>query len=125
MIDTTEADADSRIARKRQLRVLIATEPRLYRETIGRTIQDLRPHLEVTVVEPDALVAEVRRLAPRLIICSQANTLTLDVEEIVWVEFRPYDEPRAKICIGRQRSELEEVKLDDLLSIVDETERMA
>lgn len=120
----TETGADSPLTRKPQLQILVAMEPRIYREAIGCTIQDLRPHLEVTVVEPGALTAEVERLTPKLVICGQANTGVLGVEEMVWVEFRPYDAPVAKICIGSRCSELEEVELDDLLSIVDETERI-
>jgi hypothetical protein len=38
------------------------------------------------------------------------------------VEFRPYEHPPARVCLGGKRWELEEVELSDLLSVVDEAE---
>src|SRR5215207_3162129 len=44
-------------------RVVVAVEPRAYRTAIGSAIQALRPHREVTVVEPDELQAEMARFS--------------------------------------------------------------
>ena len=55
------------------MRVLMAIEPRSYREVIGEAIRGLRPHLEVVIVEPDALEPEMARLDPELVICSQPS----------------------------------------------------
>ncbi|MDP9479605.1 MAG: hypothetical protein M3R38_28740 [Actinomycetota bacterium] len=41
------------------------------------------------------------------------------------MEFLPYEHPPARICLAGRRWELEEVELEDLLSIVDETEDLA
>lgn len=38
---------------------------------------------------------------PELVICSQADGRP------AWVEFRPYDEPAAQLCLGGLCSELE------------------
>jgi len=99
--------------------VLVALEPRSYREVIGEAIQDLRPHLEVKVVEPEKLGAEVARLDPEVVLCSQPNTFTSSGRRH-WVEFNPYDKPTGTLCVGGRRSELEEVGLNDLLSVVDQ-----
>jgi hypothetical protein len=40
------------------------------------------------------------------------------------VEFRPYEELPARVCLAGRRWELEEVELEDLLSIVDRTEEL-
>lgn len=104
-------------------KVLVAIEPRAYRTVIGRAIQMLRPHLEVAVVEPDHLLAEVVRLDPALVICSQTKPSTSDGER-VWVEFRPYDEATAKVCVGGRCARLFEPNLDDLLSVVDAAEQL-
>ena len=37
----------------------------------------------------------------------------------------PYEHPPARICLAGRRRELEEVELEDLLSIVDEAEELA
>jgi hypothetical protein len=103
-------------------KILVAVEPRAYRTAIGRVIQDQRPHLEVTVVEPDDLQAEVAHLDPALMICSQPKPATSD-RWPAWVEFRPYDEASVKVCIGGRFARLYEPNSDDLLSVVDEAER--
>jgi hypothetical protein len=105
-------------------RLLVAMEPRAYRTVIGRAIQILRPHLEVTVVEPDDLLAEVARVDPALVISSQPKPATSDGGP-AWVEFRPYDEASAKVCIGGRCARLHEPNLDDMLSVVDEAERLS
>jgi hypothetical protein len=105
-------------------KILVAMEPRAYRTVIGRAIQILRPHLEVTIVEPDDLPAEVARLDPALVISGQPKPATSDGGP-AWVEFRPYDEASAKVCIGGRCARLYEPNLDDLLSVVDEAERLS
>ena len=40
------------------------------------------------------------------------------------MEFRPYEELPARVCLAGRRWELEEVELSDLLSIVDRTEEL-
>src|SRR5215211_6670010 len=97
-------------------KILVAVEPRAYRTTIGRAIQILRPHLEVTVVEPDDLQAEVAHLDPVLVISGQPKPATSDGGP-AWVEFRPYNEASAKVCIGGRCAQLYEPNLDYLLSV--------
>jgi len=53
------------------MRVLMAIEPRSYREVIGAAIRGLRPHLEVVIVDPDALEPEMARLDPELVVCNR------------------------------------------------------
>ena len=106
------------------MRVLMAIEPRSYREVIGEAIRGLRPHLEVVIVEPDALEPEMARLDPELVICSRPSIVATNGRP-AWIEFRPYDQPAATIYVGGRRFELEEVELEDLLSVVDEAERLA
>jgi hypothetical protein len=50
------------------LRVVVAIEPRSYRQVIGRALRALRPHLvEVVVLDPDTLEAGVARMEPHLV----------------------------------------------------------
>jgi hypothetical protein len=105
-------------------RVLVAVEPRAYRSAIGSVIQALRPHLEVTVVEPDELHAEVARLEPALVISSQPRPATSDGGP-AWVELRLYEEASARVCIGGRCARLYDPNLYDLLSVVDEAERLS
>ena len=103
--------------------VLIAIEPRSYRQIIGRTIQALRPHLEVVVLDPDTLEAGVARLDPELVFANRPASSSSG--ERAWVEFRPYEEPPARVGLAGRTWELSEVELSDLLSIVDEAEELS
>jgi hypothetical protein len=49
-------------------KVLVAIEPLAYRTIIGNALQALRLRVEVIVGESDALLAEVARLKPGLMI---------------------------------------------------------
>jgi hypothetical protein len=108
--------------------VLIAIEPRSYRQVIGQTIQALRPHVEVVVLDPDTLGVGVTRLEPDLVFADRPDTFGPEggpTRRSAWVEFRPYEQPPARVCLAGRRWELEEVELSDLLSIVDRTEELS
>lgn len=119
MVGLTEAEATEYPAIGR-VRILVAIEPRSYREVIASTMQILRPRVEVIIVEPEELGSEMMRLDPELVICSLPETARLDYGRPAWVEFRPYERPAARISIEGRYSELDVVELADLLSIVDD-----
>jgi len=107
------------------MQLIVAIEPRSYRQVIGQAIRALRPHVKVTILEPDTLRAGVRRLKPELVFAGLPDTFGASGKATgrsAWVEFRPYEHPPAKVCLGGRRWELEEVELSDLLSVVDEAE---
>ena len=53
-----------------KMRVLVANDPCLYREAITDA---LRPHIEVSAIEPGVLEGEVARLRPHLVVCNQIS----------------------------------------------------
>lgn len=99
-------------------RVLIANEPRAYREVLGATFRALRPHVEVVVAEPPALDSVLERVSPDMVVCSHA---TPSVQEGVpiWIDLYPDGEAWTVICIHGRRSTRTDVDLDDLLRIMD------
>ena len=99
-------------------RILMANEPRAYREGIAAVISQLRPTVEVEMVEPDGLDDSIRRCVPDMVICSKA-TETLKVRVRVWVELYPENGAVSVANIGDRRVEYTEIQLPDLLSIVD------
>lgn len=105
-------------------RVLMANEPRAYREGIAAVISQLRPEVEITTVEPNALDASISRLAPDMVICSKATDM-LKGRVRVWVELYPEHAARSVASIGGRRMEYAEIQLPDLLSIVDKAEELA
>lgn len=124
MAATAEAGTDGLLAAKRP-GILIAVEPRSYREAIGDALRILRPHLEVAVVDPGDLVMEMMRLDPALVICSLPETSITHYGRPAWFEFCPYEKLGARISIEGRYSEMEEVELADLLSVVDDCAEVA
>src|SRR4028118_2143359 len=99
--------------------VLIAIEPRSYRQVIGQTIQALRPHVEVVVLEPSTLGAGVTRLDPDLVFADRPDDACAPTGRPAWVEFRPYEQPPARECLARGGWGRAAGELSDLLAIVD------
>ncbi|HEX2729153.1 MAG TPA: hypothetical protein VHM16_05315 [Rubrobacteraceae bacterium] len=108
------------------MKVLIAIEPRSYREVIGLAIEELRPNLRVEVVEPGTLQSEVSRLRPDLVLCGGSDTVSRSAGTgaKAWFEFQPYAETQATVCLGGEISKIEDVDLDDILSVIDAVERL-
>jgi hypothetical protein len=105
--------------------VVFAIEPRSYRQAIGEAVQALRPHLEVVVLAPDTLDAAMARLDPDLVFAARPEDPSSPGKPAAWVEFRPYEEPPARVRLAERRWELGEVELEDILSIVDRAEELA
>jgi hypothetical protein len=102
-----------------RFRVLVINEPRYYREVVYNAVRILRPNIEVTTAESsDLLDQDLARLAPDLVICSQA-TPTIRDRCFAWVELYPDGESLAVVCIGKQGWTLGGIELNGLLSIID------
>ncbi len=105
------------------MRVLISIAPLSYRQVLMLTLGRLRPRVEVFLALPEELDGEVERLAPDLVVC---NAVTRKVRDRVvsWVEMIVYDGLGAHVCVGGTSSTLEDANTEELLAIVDETERL-
>ena len=104
--------------------ILVANEPRAYREVMAAAFHELRPQHNVITVAPDDLDAEVVRLDPQLVLCSQLIP-AVQVHPLAWVMLYPDGETRAEICIGGQFSTVADLEFNSLLAIIDQTEGLA
>jgi hypothetical protein len=106
-------------------RILIAFEDeyRSYREFMAGAVRTRRPRVEVMVAGLGALGEEVARFDPHLVICSHPNIVDPDGRP-AWFELPPDPERLAKICLGGEHSETTNPALEELLWVVDETERL-
>ena len=100
------------------LRVLLANEPRSYRESIAAVFRLLRPGLDVKVVDPEALDSSVLGFDPHAVICSRA-TDTVRERVPVWVELYPEQAAHSVVVEGGRRTEFTDIQLSDLLGILD------
>ena len=100
------------------LRVLLANEPRAYREAIAAVLGDLRPGFEVRVAEPGDLEDGVFGFGPDVAVCSWV-TGVVEERVPVWVELYPGHAAHALVSERGRRTEFAQIELSDLLSIVD------
>ena len=103
--------------RPRKALVLLANEPRAYRESIAQVFRQLRPNLEAITEE---LEDRVLRLAPEMVIFSEATGVVRE-RVPVWVELYPGYGPESVVGVRGERSTVEEMQLSDLLLVVDRT----
>jgi|SRR3712207_4357549 len=97
--------------------VLLAIEPRSYAEAIGGTIAELRPEIDVLVVDTGDLALGMRLREPALVLCGEDRPDGCS-EAVRWAEFRPYEEPEVVRIDGVPHT-FPALGLGDLLGIVD------
>ena len=105
------------------LLVAFEDEYRVYQDVIVSTISILRPHVEVSLVDPGVLEEEVSRLCPHLVISSRPRAGHAG-SVLAWLRAPTGPHRSAELWRGEERGELLEVGLEALLRIVDETEML-
>lgn len=105
------------------MRILVANEPRSYREVIAAAVQALRPHIEVILAAPDTLDREVSRLDPQLVVCS-ALTVAVQQQPLSWIMLYPEGKTESVISIAGKTTTVGDLEFDRLLALIDETERL-
>jgi hypothetical protein len=100
------------------MRVLVANQPRSYREAIALVLRHARPELEMTALAPDELDDELEREPADLVVCSRA---TAAVRSLVgsWVELYPENRAVAHACVAGETRLVVDPDLGGLLAIVD------
>ena len=79
--------------------IVVANEPRSYRETMAVACQAVRPEVEVILAEPVDLDAAVVRLDPQLVLCSRL-TEGLRTGSRAWVVLYPGGEALTVISVA-------------------------
>jgi hypothetical protein len=115
--------------------VLLANEPRAYREVLAAALQAARAHVAVAVVEPAGLAgalagapagapARPAGVAPQLVVCSRLPEPP-PAGPLAWVVLYPDGGPQAVLRLGGQQTTVAGLDFDDLLALVDQTARLA
>ena len=106
-----------------QMRVVVANEPRAYRDVMAGALRRLRPALEVISVEPGELEVELPRHAPALVVYSRCSDV-VRASAFAWVLLYPDYQNQATVSIGGRQRTAEDLQFDELLAVVDETARL-
>jgi hypothetical protein len=108
-------------ARMESFRVIVANEPRSYRNVMFRAFECLRPAVAVVEIEPEDLDGELSRCeAPCLVVCSRLSA-AVEKKAVSWVELYPEGQTLANLSILGARFEKTDMRLSDLLSAIDQT----
>ncbi len=101
-----------------KVRVLLANEPRAYREAMASAFRRLRPDAEIVVAESDELDEQIRDLRPHLVLSSQPAR-SLEDRPLPHVLLYPEGESKALVNIDGQQTTIADVDLEDLLWVID------
>lgn len=115
---TNRAEGKHSHRRNAGLRVLLANEPRSYRESIAAVFRQLRPELELEVAEPEVLESRLASHSPDVAICSRVTEEVRD-RVPVWVELYPGHAAHSVASERGRLTEFADIQLGDLLSILD------
>ena len=115
------------------MRILIAFEDYYcaYADALAKAIRAARPHLDVVAtVGLEALQTQTARLDPHLVISSVPSPATEQEDEeegklvLAWVELSLDSNLPSQFCIDSWRWESLNPSLEELLDVIDETERL-
>jgi DNA-binding IclR family transcriptional regulator len=91
---------------------------------IAATLQELRPHLEVDIVEPEDLDAAVVHRVPKSVLCSRLSEV-VETRCLAWALMYPHGEVPVVISVAERRHTVLDPSVNSLLRIVDQTELLA
>ena len=108
------------------MRILVAVEPRMYREVIALSLHQHRPDTEVLICPPESLEGEIGRFEPHLLVLDEDGGTAPDglTEVLYRVEIVLGVSMDARISADGQAREVNDICTEDLLAVVDEAEKM-
>lgn len=102
-----------------EMRLLVANDPRAYREALSATFTVLRPEIEVFTAKSGSLDREYRRLQPELVLCHRLTRL-IEREAPAWILLYPKESSLTVTYLRGERNTVSNMDLDKLLAIIDE-----
>jgi hypothetical protein len=101
--------------------VLIANDPRAYRETIAVAIGMLCPDLRVIVVDPENVDEFVTEYAPQVVLCSRLTPL-VETQVPTWAVLYPDGSENALVHIDGRRTRVQNIELNGIVRLVGEAD---
>lgn len=108
------------------MRVLVAVTLSMYRGAIALYLHQRRMHLEVRTAPPHAIEEQLRSFRPHLLVSGDGYEFTPQsmAGVVCWVEVFYSDTMDAKVHIDGRVSWVSDMNMDDLLAVLDETEKL-
>ena len=112
------------------MRVLVAVEPLMYRETIATVLLQRCPHTQVRIASPEDLDRELESFLPHFVVCSVLSE-KIEGSAISWVHITSNsitgsneDSLAANTIVHGHSRRIDDIGLDDLFGLLDETEEL-
>jgi len=107
------------------VRILIANEPRSYREAVTEALRHLRPGSEINAITPDpeTLDCEILLHPPDMVVCTHATDVVRTVG--AWIELSPDGQQFASLCIDGRIVEIAGLELYTLALMIDQVAFLA
>ncbi len=108
------------------MRILVTVKPQMYRETLALALHTHRPGDEVMLAPSDSLDEEVKSFAPDLLVRNDNDGLAPEYLNTVAhrIEVLLSDGMGARINLDGRIRKIEDMCVDDLLTVVDEVEEL-
>ena len=103
------------------MRIIVANDPRSYREVIAAAFSGARPELELITVEADDLDEAIVRLQPEFVVCSRIREI-LETRSAAWVLLYPDGRSLVITNVDGRRTEADDCNFEDLLLTVQNVE---
>ena len=104
-----------------EVRILVANEPRSYREAFAKVFRMLRPGVEVVTAELDDIDREVLRFHPDLVICEHV-TPTVQRVARSWIAVRVENDEFVATSNSGALYTRNNIELGDFISVIDDIE---
>jgi hypothetical protein len=108
------------------VRILVAVDPRIFREVLALSLHNHRPDAEVLLCPPEVLAREAGRFEPHLVVLDDNDgTAPNMLSGILYrVEILHSASMDARISVDGQAREVKDICIEDLLTVVDEAAKM-
>jgi hypothetical protein len=105
------------------MRIIVANDPRAYREVIAAAFSGARPEIELITLESHELDEAIVRLQPDFVVCSQVTEI-LETRSAAWVLLYPDGQSIVITNLGGNRTEATDLDLEGLLLAVENVESL-
>ena len=108
------------------VRIMVAVNPRIYREVLALSLHQHRPNAEVLLCPPEVLDQETERFEPHLVVLDDNDGAAPNMLSgiLYRVEILRGASMDARISVDGHAREVKDIYTEDLLAVVDEAEKM-
>ena len=96
----------------------------MYGEVLAYALAKNRPSAEVVRVDPEGLAGDLGGFVPRLVVFNEATDQVTTLAAS-WVALSYPKAIEANVCLGGRLSTIEDVRVEDVLAVMDEAERLS